>query len=206
MSAIIVVGIDGWEEFTLPALQSIRQYDNRSMVISVDAASKAAYPRTEYGITLRLDRSPSYAYAINAGIALAGKHDWYMVVNNDVLFKGPINFGELDPGLLYSRQIIEEDGHRWMGLWVAAISRDVWQTVGRFDEKFLICGFEDADYCIRAKQLGVDTVHYPFPIHHFWGKTRWGVPGYNDIRDDNINYFASKHGFRLGENMKVVND
>lgn len=207
-NAIIIVGIDGWEEFTLPAIESLRRYDKESKIIVVDAGSKEPYPLNDNkdSVTLRLEKSPSYAYALNAGIRLAGECDWYLLLNNDIMAQGPIAFDKLDPGLIHTRQVIEEDGHRWMGLWIAAISRQVWDLVGSFDEKFLLCGFEDADYCIRAKQFGIDTVHYPFPVHHFWGKTRWGLPGYADVREDNINYFASKHGFRLGNNMRVLHD
>lgn len=208
MNAIIIVGIDGWEEFTLPAIKSIRAHDQDTRIIVVDAGSKVPYPiwTDESVTTLRCHESPSYAYALNKGIACAGECDWYLLLNNDIMAQGLIEFDKLDPGLIHTRQVITEDGHTWMGLWIAAISRQVWDLVGPFDEKFLLCGFEDADYCIRAKQFGIDTVHYPFPVHHFWGKTRWGLPGYADVREDNINYFASKHGFRLGESMRVVHD
>ena len=206
INAIIVVGIEGWEEFTLPAIKSIRIHNPDDYLILVDAGSKVPYPRNEYAQLLRLDESTSYAYALNSVIQLASKSDWYLLLNNDVICQGPIPWHDLHPEFIYTRQIIEEDGNRWMGLWIAAVSRKVWSAVGRFDEKFLLCGFEDADYCIRAKQLGIDTVHYPFPVRHLWGKTRWGLPGYTEIREDNINYFASKHGFRLGANMQVLSD
>lgn len=207
-NAVIMVGIDGWQEFTWPAITSFQKHDDSTLMVVVDAASRNPYPKvsTLDRKMIRLDRSDSYAYAINNGILSSGRRDWYLVVNNDVIFEGPIPFDKLDPGLIHTRQVITEDGHTWMGLWIAAISRQVWDTVGKFDEKFLLCGFEDADYCIRAKDLGIDTVHYPFPVRHLWGKTRWGLPHYAEVREDNINYFASKHGFRLGTNMQVIHD
>jgi len=206
VNAIVMVGIDGWEQFTLPAIKSIHSHNPDVRLIVVDAASKDPYPANQWAQILRLDESPSYAYALNSGIQLAGKCDWYLLLNNDVICHSPIPWKDLHPEFIYGRQIIEEDGNRWLGLWLAAVSRKVWSAVGRFDEKFLLCGFEDADYCIRAKQLGIDTIFHPFPFKHLWGKTRWGLPGYQEVREDNMNYFAAKHGFRLGANMQVLSD
>ncbi len=39
-------------------------------------------------------------------------------------------------------------------------SADVWRTVGGFDERYFLI-FEDADWCLRARDLGVDLVVDP---------------------------------------------
>jgi GT2 family glycosyltransferase len=208
--SIIIVGIDQWAEFTLPAIQSIRRHEPEARIVVVDAASKSPYPTMwDIGIkSIRLDPSPSYAYAINQGIKAAGNADWYLVLNNDVYLHGPISdaIAALPANAIYGRQIIEEKGHRWLGLWLALIPAWVWREVGEFDERFLLCGFEDADYCIRAKALGFDTRPVELPFHHYWGKTRWGLPHYNEVRAENMDYLEAKHGVRLGESVRVTHD
>ena len=208
--AVIIVGIDQWAEFTLPAVQSIRRHEPHARIIVVDAASKTPYPTMwDIGITsLRLDASPSYAYALNQGIRAAGKADWYLLLNNDIRLDAPIShlIEALDDSHIYGRQIIEEKGHVWLGLWLALIPAWIWRMVGEFDERFLLCGFEDADYCIRAKALGVDTLPVDLPVTHHWGKTRWGLPGYRKVRAENMDYLEGKHGVRLGEGVTVTHD
>jgi GT2 family glycosyltransferase len=208
--AVIIVGIDKWAEFTLPAVASIRQHEPDARIVVVDAGSKTPYPVLEdEGITsLRLDPSPSYAYAINQGVKAAGKADWYLLLNNDVFLHSPITpiIETLDPSFIYGRQIITEAGHTWLGLWLALIPWWVWYLVGEFDERFLLCGFEDADYCVRAHELGIATIAVDLAFHHYWGKTRWGLPGYNAVRAENMDYFQAKHGYRLGDNVQVIHD
>ena len=208
--AVIIVGIDQWAELTLPATRSIRAQEPDTRIIVVDAGSKSPYPvMWDAGITsLRLDNSPSYAYAINQGIRAAGRTDWYLILNNDIFLHKPIMpiIAKLDPAHIYGRQIITEKGYTWLGLWLALISRQVWELVGEFDERFLLCGFEDADYCVRAKELGVSTLPVDLDFHHYWGRTRWDLPGYNAVRAENMDYFERKHGFRLGDDVRVTHD
>ena len=208
--AIVIVGIDGFAEFTLPAVQSIRKHEPDARIIVVDAASKTPYPTLwDAGITsIRLDPSPSYAYALNQGIKAAGKADWYLLLNNDIFLHEPMTpvIEKLDQSFIYGRQIITESGHTWLGLWLALIPFWVWHLVGDFDERFLLCGFEDADYCMRAKELGIATLPVDINIHHYWGKTRWGLPNYSKVRAENMDYFAQKHGYRLGDNVRVIHD
>lgn len=213
---IIVVGVDQWEEFTAPAILSIVDWAPEAHLVIMDAASKVPYHEIQNNILtkgsrsiIRLESSPSYAYAINSGIQFLNsqKCDWFLILNNDILLKGPIFYEGLDPNTIYGRQIIVEGDHKWLGLWLAMISKETIHTIGVFDEKFLLCGFEDADYCIRAKDAGIETDHYPFPVHHFWGKTRWGLPNYSEVRQANIDYFEEKHGFRLGgPDLAVIHD
>jgi GT2 family glycosyltransferase len=68
-----------------------------------------------------------------------------------------------------------------------------------------MCGFDDADYCVRAKQAGIDTLFVPLNIHHYWGKTRWGLPDYKKVREENAVYFEKKHGFRP-DDYRVINE
>lgn len=201
--AVIIVGMDQWEEFTLPAIKSIKG----GRVIVMDCG-KEPYPKKRGVKVVRLENSPSYAYAINEGVKAAGEADWYLILNNDIKQTGDMVsvIEKLSTDSIYGRQIITERGHVWLGLWIALIPKEVWNKVGGFDEKFLLCGFEDADYCIRAKELGIDTKFADLPFYHYWGKTRWGIPNYPQVRLDNINYLHKKHGVALGQNVRVIHD
>ena len=202
--AVVIVGVDGWEEYTLLAIRSIWQHEAGVPIVLVDAASKYPYhkkldyPDDVHG--LRLDPSFSYAGAINAGMAYANA-DWTVVLNNDVLCTGP--FSDLvpafDPRLLCGMQLIEFWDLRWIGGWAWAISRECREKVGPFDEQFEACGFEDLDYCIRARAAGFSVELAQMPFKHLWGKTRWGLNSYPSVRAQNIKRVEAKHGISIGE-------
>jgi len=201
--AVVIVGVDGWKEYTLPAIQSILVYEPDMPIVLVDAGSKSPYyrkPDYPEGIRcLLIDPSFSYAGAINAGLAEADA-DWTIVLNNDVLCDGPFaKLFPIDPRLLCGMQLIEFGDLRWLGGWIYAISRECWELVGPFDEQFEVCGFEDLDYCIRARALGFAVVPRKMPFSHLWGRTRWGLPGYSEVRDRNRKRVEAKHGIKIGE-------
>lgn len=187
---VALVGIDGWEEFTRPAVESIEANGVTPLVI--DAASETPYPDLEN--VIRLGSSPSYAYAINIALE-AMDADWSIVLNNDIICEGPFvdDVLALDPGVLWGMQLIEQDHWRWLGGWCYAIHRGVREAVGNFDESFALCGFEDADYCFRAKEHGIDVSLARLPFRHLWGKTRWGLPNYHAVREGNLIRLEAKY-------------
>jgi hypothetical protein len=174
--------------------------------VVIDNASDEPYPANALYNVIRTPRI-CYSAAINRA-AQESKADWLLSMNNDVTCYAPfVNLlASLKPDAIYSRQIITEQGHTWFGNWIVAIPRAVWESVGEFDERFQVCGFEDADYSMRAANLGYATRHAELPFFHHWGKTRWEIPGYPATRQDNIAYFASKHDWTPGANMVVTHD
>jgi len=211
--AIVVVGVDGWKEYTKPAIDSILQHEPEVHIVAVDAGSKRAYSSEsdsgafvapELGSQadvdyIRIDPSFSYAGAINAGMKLADA-DWTLILNNDTLCDGPFaKLFPIDPRLLCGMQLIEFGDLRWLGGWIYAISRECWELVGPFDEQFELCGFEDLDYCIRARAAGFSVVLRKMPFRHLWGKTRWGLPSYPEVREQNRKRVEAKHGISIGE-------
>jgi len=203
---IILVGIERWTDVTLPAIESVRKNDPEAKLVVVDNASAEPYPKRIQGVKLsRLDERVCYSAAINHGFSLL-KTDWLLSMNNDVLVQAPLMpfVEKLDPKGVYSRQIITERGVVWFGNWLFLVHRDTWEKVGQFDEQFQMCGFEDADYSIRAHKLGISTKHVPVKVHHLWGTTRWQLPNYPAVRKANMDYLQQKHGVRLGESPSVV--
>jgi GT2 family glycosyltransferase/glycosyltransferase involved in cell wall biosynthesis len=77
------------------------------------------------------------------------------------------------------------------------MTRTACRTVGLLDETFFPGGFEDDDYCMRARQAGcsLELVRSAF-IHH-WGSASFGQLQYeyfNERAQHNKKYLESKHG------------
>src|SRR3990167_1525780 len=188
--AVVIVGIDGWAEYTLPAIKSIREYEPNVPIVVVDNASDPPYRVSESAegdptAVVRTERI-CYAAAINVGLGVANA-DWSVVLNNDVLCEGEFAaaVNGLSPAGIYGMQLIELGDLRWLGGWIYAISRECREEVGDFDEGFELCGFEDLDYCIRALRLGFHVRKMDLPFNHLWGRTRWGLPSYERVRKTN---------------------
>ncbi len=53
-----------------------------------------------------------------------------------------------------------------------AVSREKMNSIGGFDERFLVCG-SDVAFCIRAHEMGLHNIYDPFVrLYHFESKTR----------------------------------
>ena len=206
MISVCIVGINQWVEYTSPLIEQIKQFEPDVNIVVVDNDSAVPYPEGDGYKTVRTLRT-CYAEAINNAIEHA-KADWYLVLNNDVKCHGKFKdiIEKQSPEALYGRQIITQDDRTWLGIWLALVSDQIWNDVGLFDSGFKMCGFEDADYCVRAADMGYPTAPIDLPFYHYWGKTRWGLPEYPKVRLENIDYFEKKHGYRLGNNMVVTHD
>jgi GT2 family glycosyltransferase len=115
-----------------------------------------------------------------------------LIINNDVLCEGPYK-DSLDlysQDSLYGNQLHVREV-TWFDGWLMLISRKIWDDVGEFDEGFKIAGFEDADYCMRAKNYDLNEARLPFV--HLKDSGRVREPNYQKIRQENIDYLISKH-------------
>lgn len=206
MLSVIIVGINGWEQYTRPLIADIWKWHPDLELCVIDNASEEPYPQKGIHVH-RLDKRVSYAEAINYGFSHT-TGEWMLSLNNDVRCNDAfLHLVEpLDRGHIYSRQIITESGHTWFGNWLLLVDRATNWKIGGFDVNFEVCGFEDADYAVRAKELGIETRPIDLPFTHLWGKTRWDIPGYAATREKNMAYFSEKHGYWLGENMVVIHD
>lgn len=194
--AIIIVGIDGWEEYTDPLLQSIWEHEAISPVV-VDNASKTPY-RTRDSI-LRTERL-CYSAAINAGKAhadrLHGPSDWYIVLSNDVLCTGPFAHMLATQGnVVAGPQIWREHGLAWIVGWCVCIPRAVWDALGGWDENYIMSSWEDVDLSMSANEKGFPLCPMPdLPFIHLDQRQRFGLPGYAGSESHNRQYFLQKHG------------
>jgi len=201
--AVVMIGMDGWKEWTKPALDSVRQFLPDANVVIVDHG-REQYPQVKGVTNIRFTNPVSYSKAINEGVKAAYNSDWFLIVNNDIMVYEPLHFSNLDPDFIHAARILHENNTTWAEGWLILVSRKVWDIVGDFDENFTMTGFEDADWCIRAAQLGIAIQPLKWNVKHFWGKTRWKIPGYKEQRIKNIAYLNQKHGKNLGVNVKVL--
>lgn len=78
------------------------------------------------------------------------------------------------------------------------IARPVMERIGLLDERFFPGGYEDDDYCARARALGV-PVHLDRSVYlHHWGSASFGQldPGYfSENARRNRAWLEQKHGF-----------
>jgi len=199
--AVVMVGLDLWDEYTKPAMRSIQKYlpDARLFVMDCGRVPYPADPSI-----IRVGGLPSYARALNCGVEIAGKADWYLMLNNDIMVNEPLDMSQLDPAYIYAKRILKTDKLTWVEMWLALISHQTWEMVGELDGDYLCGGFEDADYSARAYAMEISIAPLKWDIKHYWGKTRWSFPNYKQIRLDNKERFWKKHGYRLAENPQVV--
>jgi hypothetical protein len=185
--AAIIVGIDGWEQYTLPLVQSIEKHEPNCAKIIIDNESKEPYPLASRYPIARVDRA-CYAAAINYGKAIivesVGEFDWYIVLSNDVLCTGP--FADLleygyDASSLVGPCLKQTHGFPYLEGWCVAIPRVIWDACGGWDERFLGSDWEDVAFSTKARQKGYYlTEDLPFKhldqrqryeiVDDFWGK------------------------------------
>jgi hypothetical protein len=171
--AAIIVGIDGWEQYTEPLLRSLYENGAPSYVV-VDNASVTPY-LTKQPI-LRTNRL-CYSAAINKGKEWAddlwGPSDWYIVLSNDVLCTGPFAhiLAEYDGGDLVGPCLKQELGFDYLEGWCVAVPRAAWVD---WDERFLGSDYEDVAYSTSARQRGYGLVE-DLPFVHLDQRQRYHI-------------------------------
>ena len=201
--AVIIVGIDDWEKYTLPCINSIKACEPKAKIIYIDNGSDEPYPNVEGTVPIGITGTVCYAEAINIGLASAsGIANWYLVCNNDVLFKKPFvsKVNKLDTERLHGfEKHTYEESIEYICGWSFLISSQVIDKVGLFDEHFKPKWYEDVDYCIRAKNADV-AIEFHNP--EGWGFKHLKQDEERDeIRSANMkayrenhNYLKAKHG------------
>ena len=198
--ACIIIGIDGWRQYTLPLIQSIEEHEPTCEIVVIDNASKEPYVET-HNDDFQIFRTQRLCYsaAINSGknIADSGKNiaDWYIVLSNDVLCTGA--FAHLLAPLtnvVVGPQLWHEHGLSWIVGWCVCIPKNVWDAVGGWDENFIMSSWEDVSFSTSALEKDYPLYQMPeFPFIHLDQRQRFGLPGYAGSEAHNYHYFAAKH-------------
>lgn len=180
--AAIIVGIDGWEQYTLPLIQSIRQHEPSCAIVVVDNASSLPYADQPFweGNCLRIARS-CYSAAINRGHDYLSKDwnydaDWYIVLSNDVLCTGPFAhiLDELGDDSLVGPCLKETHSFQYLEGWCVAVPRRIWDALGGWDERFLGSDWEDVAFSTKARRQGFWLLE-DLPFVHLDQKQRYAI-------------------------------
>ncbi len=217
--ACLIVGIDGWEEYTLPLIEQIRANEPECAIVVVDNASETPY---HYHTTdmVKVVRTPRlcYAAAINRAKREADKPvwgvncnvdgdkpDWYVILSNDVsnefhfvdrlarISKNCVAGPEVRAGFTHTqcRPLWHIQG------WCVCISRESWDILGDWDENFQMSSWEDVDYSLRAFNAGLTLLGTrQFPFQHLNAGQRYELPNFKATDHHNIIYLEHKHGLR----------
>ena len=192
----LIVGIDGWEPYTLPLINSIQRYEPEVQIVVVDNASQMPYPETE-GITLVRTERLCYAAAINRAAREAPDADWLMILSNDVAVEGP--FAQLVASLPECVAGPQDyrigDWHFIVG-WCVCVPRRTFDALHGWDENFVVSSWEDVDFSFRAQQRGLPLVVVDLPLRHLDARQRFSLPEFDGTHERNRAYFERKHGYR----------
>lgn len=202
----VVIPVFNQLAFTRQCLESLQRHTTiAARVIVVDNGSTDGtagclreFPQIK---VIRNAENLGCAAAWNQGVK-AALADWVVILNNDVLLtpgwlegllaaadtgldivspalrEGPLNY-ELEP---YAGEFVRATGHITrpdMAHGVCfMVRRQVFDTIGMFDENFRVGQFEDADFFERAREAGfkLGATGRSF-IHHFGSVTQ------NSLRD-----------------------
>lgn len=209
----IIVGIDNWQRYTLPLIQSIQKHEPSCHIVVVDNLSQTPYPQINEGDT-RIDiiRSATrlcYSAAINMGQEFTGIiedkvkwPDWYIVLSNDVLCTGPFAdklAGYSDDNvvgpLLLETPIPRMGMIPYLEGWCMCFPRRAWDAIGGFDENYLMSSFEDVDASHEARKHGFGLIEdKELPFKHLDQRQRFYLPGYGGSEAHNMQYFMTKNG------------
>lgn len=178
--AAIIVGIDGWEQYTAPLIDSIRKHEPSCHIATVDNFSKTPYPTqcTQDNFVVPIARA-CYSKAINAGKIMAdgicGPHDWYIVLSNDVLCTAPFAdiLASYDGIDLVGPLMKDELGFPYLEGWCVCVPAAAWQA---WDERFLGSDYEDVAYSTAARQRGFGLVEdRALPFKHLDQRQRYTI-------------------------------
>lgn len=196
--AALIIGIDGWQTYTLPLIRSIQQHEPECEIVLIDNASEAPYPGFGNVGSYRQTKRKCYAAAINRAASYASSPDWYIVLSNDVLCTGPFIhiLEKLNPDVVAGPCLKRNEAATYLEGWCVAASKMVWERLGGWDENFQISSWEDVDFSVSAVKAGFLLGHIAnFPFVHLDQRQRFGlIPNYWDSERHNIQYFAHKHG------------
>lgn len=191
--AAVIVGIDGWERYTLPLIESLVEREPSCRAVVIDNASEPPYPDI-WNPILRTERW-CYSAALNAGAAYAGDPDWYVFLSNDVLCTGPFAdmLALLPDDRIVGPRYTSNMGYEYLEGWTVCVPRRVWQSVGGWDEAFRLSSWEDVDYSYMAREAGFDVLHMSgLPFVHLDQRQRHAMPTFWQDDLHNFRYFTEK--------------
>lgn len=187
----LIIGIDGWERYTLPLLRQVQAADPLCQIVVIDNASAEPYPNLpEIHRTERL----CYSAAINRAKQIAGQADWTIVLSNDVRCLGAFR----QVLAKYNDEVIgpymaHNSGWNYLEGWCVCVPERVWTLLGGWDDRFIVSSWEDVDFSESARERGFAVIEdKALPFVHLNQAQRFGLPEYPGTEMQNYQYFATK--------------
>lgn len=198
-TAALIIGIDGWEKYTLPLVESIQQYEPDCQIIVIDNASSEPYPELPY--VYRTERL-CYSAAINTAAQYVTDAEWLIILSNDVLCTGEFAYRlkEMSPLAAIGPQLANVWGlYFFLAGWCVCVKRELFDKLKGWDEKYLVSSWEDVDFSYQVIQYGGFLHHLEdFPFTHLDQRQRFALPEFQGTHEINMNYFLGKHGLARG--------
>lgn len=191
--AALIIGIDGWEKYTRPLIESIMLNEPCCKIVVIDNASQERYPILPY--VHRTERL-CYSAAINTAKRIAGDADWYIVLSNDVLCTGAFAHILADASNIVVGPCLKQNmGWTYLEGWCIAAPHTIWRELGGWDENYQVSSWEDVDFSTSALEHGYNLGHCAeFPFVHLDQRQRFNlVSNYWDSESHNVKYFKRKH-------------
>ena len=202
--AVCTVGIDGWDEFTKPLIDSVLSYEPSTTIAVIDNASGDKYPFMNGVNIRRVEERLCYGAALNLAHDVAdeygGPHDWYIFLGNDTLCAGPFYhiLKQTPPGVMAGTGIYQIIHYKYISGWGMIIPRSTWEIVGRFDEDYIVSAWEDVDYAYRVQLAGLKLRKLEgWPIFHVDQQQRQKKWAIDHVHIWNGALFERKHNIPL---------
>lgn len=197
--AALIIGIDGWEQYTAPLIESLAEYEPDVLPVVIDNASVTPYPEHPCAPIIQRTERLCYSAAINHAHQIAGPADWYIVLSNDVLCTGPFvhMLEQMRTNCIVGPCLKETHGYQYLEGWCVCVPSDVWDTLGGFDVNFQMSSWEDVSFSQDALEFGYDVLHAPdLPFVHLDQRQRFTlVSNYWDSEIANFAYFQKKRKY-----------
>jgi hypothetical protein len=191
--AALIIGIDGWEKYTLPLIESIKCWEPTCNLTVIDNASVDPYPTSSF---IHRTQRLCYSAAINVAHDMGGEADWYIVLSNDVLCTGPFAhmLAEMPDIWIVGPRLVRNQGWTYLEGWCVCVPATVWDDIGGWDERFQVSSWEDVDFSQMALEKGYNLAHCPeLPFKHLDQKQRFTIiPDYWSSERHNLDLFVNK--------------
>ena len=188
----VIVGWHEWDNYTGPLIESIKRTNPQINILVVDNGSEPPYPQVDGATIIRSEENLGLAGGTNFGWQHAPESDWYIILNNDVLFHKPIadRVSYLCPDTMYGffmrPALPDQFDWAYLSMWCLFIPHAIYKAVGDFDASLFPMYWEDADYSKRVADTGFRL--------GLEAREEWGIEHLMDERkQQRVDYFNKNY-------------
>lgn len=222
----IVIAVYDSLNYTQDCIDSLQKHAPNAEIIIVNNGSQPETKEYLDGLnfikTIHWNENRGVSKAWNAGLKIATR-DILCVLNNDVLVQpngmqklvvAAIETGVagnegacMNMDFCYAYSTYNEDEADYLGGYCIVFRRDVWDSVGEFDELFSPAYWEDNDWSLRVKEAGYKWKIIPECVYHYVARTSVRVLDMGSLFAAQRIKFLNKWGKKangLGERILII--